>query len=127
MKQTPPNDPLDQEIDSLLANQPLAASEPFTAKVMDAIHAETRQAPPKRTAPILRFTLPLAAAVLLSVLLWNAYTLKSPLDSTTLTAAETEEIFLLEASLRHLSDAQDNSPFKTDGMLAILETAAFSL
>jgi hypothetical protein len=123
MKTSNHSDPLDQKIDALLASRPLKASEDFTARVLAAAEADsTTESHPKQAATkhaprklgtLLKFTLPLAAAVALTFSLLQlktgAPTTAEPttlssatLSSATLSSADAQEIFLLKESLSGL-------------------------
>ena len=69
MKTTDPRDPLDQQIDSLLASRPVKPSDDFTSRILAAAEAErapqaeTADAAPEQNEPrgtLLRFALPIA-------------------------------------------------------------------
>lgn len=71
MKTTDPRDPLDQKIDQLLASQPVKAPTNFSTRILAEIEDES--APQSKESciltPILRFALPLAAAVALAFII----------------------------------------------------------
>jgi len=69
MKTTDPRDPLDQKIDALLASQPTKAPADFSARVLAEVNAEAEsQNKRTRTLPrLIRFALPLAAAIALAL------------------------------------------------------------
>ena len=117
MKTNHNSDPLDQQIDTLLASRPVKPSDDFAARVLAAA-AETALAEDssgKRKRPLgmlIKFALPFAAiAVTISLLPVNTDSV-APTGSTesdTLSTAEVQEIFLLEeslASLAHVSAAE---------------------
>ena len=114
-------DPLDQQIDTLLASCPVKPSDDFAARVLAAA-AETALAEDssgKRKRPLtllIKFALPLAAAIAVTISLLPVNTDSvAPTGSTeraTLSTAEVQEIFLLEeslASLAHVSAAEVGS------------------
>ena len=120
MKTDQNNDPLDQQIDTLLASRPVKPSDDFAARVLAA--AETALAEDssgKRKRPLgmlIKFALPFAAAiaVMISVLPINtdSFAPTGSTESDTLSTAEVQEIFLLEeslASLAHVSAAEVGS------------------
>ena len=68
MKTTDPRDPLDQQIDRLLKTRPLEPSKDFTSRVLQACEADepkprTESAECREPGKLLRFALPLAAAI----------------------------------------------------------------
>ena len=69
MKTTDPLDPLDRKIDALLSEQPLRASGDFAARTLAAAEAAQKSARRHRSARLLRFALPAAAAVALALFL----------------------------------------------------------
>lgn len=120
MKTNHNSDPLDQQIDTLLASRPVKPSDDFAARVLAA--AETALAEDssgKRKRPLgmlIKFALPFAAAIAVTISLLPVNTDSvAPTGSTesdTLSTAEVQEIFLLEeslASLAHVSAAEVGS------------------
>ena len=118
MKTNHNSDPLDQQIDTLLASRPVKPSDDFAARVLAAA-AETALAEDssgKRKRPLgmlIKFALPFAAAIAVTISLLPVNTDSvAPTGSTesdTLSTAEVQEIFLLEeslASLAHVSAAE---------------------
>ena len=114
------SDPLDQQIDTLLASRPVKPSDDFAARVLAA--AETALADNssgkwrRPLALLIKFALPLAAAIAVAISLLPVNTDSvSPTASTesaTLSTAEMQEIFLLEeslASLAHVSATEVSS------------------
>lgn len=121
MKTNHNSDPLDQKIDTLLASRPLKPSDDFAARVLAAT-AETavsKDSSGKRKrslALMIKFALPLAAAIAVTISLLPVNTdfvaPTKPVESATLSTAEVQEIFLLEeslASLAHISAAEVGS------------------
>ena len=104
-------DPLDQQIDTLLASRPLKPSDDFAARVLAAAEtAASEDSSGKRKRPLallIKFALPLAAAVAVTISLLPVNTDSvAPTRSTesaTLSTAEVQEIFLLEESLSNLA------------------------
>ncbi len=112
-------DPLDQRIDALLSSRPLRPSDDFTARVLAA--AEKDAASRTRIRRIIPFALPLAAAIAIAFT-WvqvqnSAVITESP---TAITAADAEEIFLLEEGLAGLAGLADNE-FGSGELLSTLD------
>ena len=121
MKTNHNSDPLDQQIDTLLASCPVKPSDDFAARVLAAT-AETalvEDSSGKMKRPLallIKFALPFAAAIAVTISLLPINTDSvAPTGSTesdTLSTAEVQEIFLLEeslASLAHVSAAEVGS------------------
>lgn len=117
MKTNHNSDPLDQQIDTLLASRPVKPSDDFAARVLAAAEtalAENSSGKWRRPLGMLiKFALPLAAAIAVTISLLPVNTDSvAPTGSTesdTLSTAEVQEIFLLEeslASLAHVSAAE---------------------
>ena len=113
-------DPLDQQIDTLLASCPVKPSDDFAARVLAAAEtAVSEDSSGKRKRPLallIKFALPLAAAIAVTISLLPINTdSDAPIRSTesaTLSTAEVQEIFLLEESLdslAHVSAAEVGS------------------
>lgn len=120
MKTNHNSDPLDQQIDTLLASRPVKPSDDFAARVLAAAEtAVSEDSSGKRKRPLvllIKFALPLAAAIAVTISLLPINTdSDAPIRSTesaTLSTAEVQEIFLLEeslASLAHVSAAEVGS------------------
>lgn len=120
MKTNHNSDPLDQQIDTLLASRPVKPSDDFAARVLAAAEtAVSEDSSGKRKRPLgmlIKFALPLAAAIAVTISLLPVNTDSvAPTGSTesdTLSTAEVQEIFLLEeslASLAHVSAAEVGS------------------
>ena len=118
MKTNHNSDPLDQQIDTLLASRPVKPSDGFAARVLSAA-AETavsEDSSGKRKRPLallIKFALPLAAAIAVTISLLpintDSVAPSGSTESDTLSTAEVQEIFLLEeslASLAHVSAAE---------------------
>ena len=122
MKTNHNSDPLDQQIDTLLASRPVKPSDDFAARVLAA--AETALAEDssgKRKRPLgmlIKFALPFAAAIAVTISLLPVNTDSvAPTGSTesdTLSTAEVQEIFLLEESLASLTDISATEFGSTD-------------
>ena len=128
MKTNHNSDPLDQQIDTLLASRPVKPSDDFAARVLAA--AETALAEDssyKTKSPfglLVKFALPLAAAIAVTVSLLPVNTDSiAPTGSTesaTLSTAEMQEIFLLEESLASLANVSATEVGSFD-LLSILD------
>ena len=119
MKTNHNNDPLDQQIDTLLASRPVKPSDDFAARVLAAA-AETavsEDSSGKRKRPLgmlIKLALPLAAAIAVMFNFLPALTVApaASAESAALSTAEVQEIFLLEeslASLAHVSATEVSS------------------
>jgi hypothetical protein len=131
MKTTDPRDPLDHKIDDLLARRPLQPGSDFTARVLAA--AAELPAPPaprrRRARTLLRFALPIAAAAAIAVTCklapfspGSATSIASP----PLSAADIQEIFLLEEGLAGLAQLPDEQLNHHD-LLNTLDALYFDL
>ena len=120
MKTNHNSDPLDQQIDTLLASRPVKPSDDFAARVLAAAEtAVSEDSSGKGKRPLgmlIKFALPFAAAIAVTISLLPINTdSDAPIRSTesaTLSTAEVQEIFLLEeslASLAHVSAAEVGS------------------
>ena len=120
MKTNHNSDPLDQQIDTLLATRPVKPSDDFAARVLAAAEtAVSEDSSGRRKRPLgmlIKFALPFAAAIAVTISLLPVNTDSvAPTGSTesdTLSTAEVQEIFLLEeslASLAHVSAAEVGS------------------
>lgn len=122
MKNNHNSDPLDQQIDTLLTSRPMKPSEDFAARVLAAAEtaiAEDSKSKAKRPLSMLiKFALPLAAAIAVTISLWPVHTVSvataESIESTTLSTAEVQEIFLLEKSLASLTDISATEFGSTD-------------
>ena len=120
MKTNHNSDTLDQQIDTLLASCPVKPSDDFAGRVLAAAEtAVSEDSSGKRKRPLallIKFALPLAAAIAVTISLLPINTdSDAPIRSTesaTLSTAEVQEIFLLEESLdslAHVSAAEVGS------------------
>ena len=121
MKTNHNSDPLDQQIDTLLASRPLKPSDDFAARVLaataeTAVSEDSLGKRKRSLALLIKFALPLAAAIAVTISLLPVNTdfvaPTKPVESATLSTAEVQEIFLLEeslASLAHISAAEVGS------------------
>lgn len=109
MKTTDSRDPLDRKIDDLLASRPLQPSPDFTARVLAAAETlPTPQIPQRRASTLLRFALPAAAAIAVIGLV-TQFIVRAPASApaAALSAADIQEIFLLEEGLSGLAQLSD--------------------
>ncbi|MBL6919963.1 MAG: hypothetical protein ISR41_05620 [Puniceicoccaceae bacterium] len=130
MKTNHNSDPLDQQIDALLASRPVKPNEDFTARVLAASEtAKAEDSTRKAKRPLgtlIKLALPLAAAiaVTISISLWPVHTdsvaTAASAESAALSTAEVQEIFLLEESLASLANI-DASGFGSADLLSILD------
>ena len=132
MKTNHNSDPLDQQIDTLLASRPVKPSDDFAARVLAAA-AETALAEDssgKRKRPLtllIKFALPLAAAIAVTISLslrpvnTDSVAPTGSTDSAQLSTAEVQEIFLLEESLASLAHVSATEVDNFD-LLSILDT-----
>lgn len=128
MKTNHSSDPLDQQIDTLLASRPIKPSDDFAARVLAATEtavAEDFSDKTKRQLGLLiKFALPLAVAIAVTISLLPVYTDSiAPTGSTesaTLSTAEMQEIFLLEESLASLANVSATEVGSFD-LLSILD------
>ena len=128
MKTNHNNDPLDQQIDTLLASRPVKPSDDFAARVLAAAEtAVSEDSSGKRKRPLgmlIKFALPFAAAIAVTISLLPVNTDSvAPTGSTesaTLSTAEVQEIFLLEESLSSLAHVSATEVGSFD-LLSILD------
>jgi hypothetical protein len=120
MKTNHNSDPLDQQINTLLASRPVKPSEDFADRVLAAAEttvAEDSTAKGKRPLGMLiKFALPLAAAIAVTINFLPALTVApaASAESAALSTAEVQEIFLLEESLASLADISATEFGSTD-------------
>jgi len=122
MKTNHNSDPLDQTIDALLASRPLAPSDDFATRVLAAAEADSDARNSKRSlGSLLKFALPLAAAVVITISLLQLNSGSTePAEAAVLSAAEAQEIFLLEESLSSLATV-GTTEFVTKDLLSTLD------
>ena len=128
MKTNLNRDPLDQQIDTLLASRPIKPSNDFAARVLAATEtavAEDFSDETKRQLGLLvKFALPLAAAIAVTISLLPVNTDSiaptGSSESPTLSTAEMQEIFLLEESLASLASVSATEVGSFD-LLSILD------
>ena len=110
MKTNHNSDPLDQQIDSLLASRPIKPSDDFAARVLAATETEVAEDSTCKTKSslglLVKFALPLAAAiaVTISLSLRPSVAPTGSTESATISIDEVQEIFLLEESLARLAN-----------------------
>ena len=129
MKTNHNSDPLDQQIDTLLASRPVKPSDDFAARVLAAAEtavSEDSSGKSKRPlALLIKFALPLAAAIAVTISLLPVNTDSvaptGSTDSAQLSTAEVQEIFLLEESLASLAHVSATEVDNFD-LLSILDT-----
>jgi hypothetical protein len=132
MKTTDPRDPLDRQIDALLASQPLKPSGDFLARTLESIDAVPEPQKASPFAKIIPFALP--AAALIAIALVMVSQLRSPApeipaqlsqnpapgevsspeppsseDASGITRAEIDELFLLQEGLSGLAELETES------------------
>ena len=127
MKTNLNRDPLDQQIDKLLASRPIKPSNDFAARVLAATEtavAEDFSDKNRQLGLLIKFALPLAAAIAMTISLLPVHTDSiAPIGSTesaTLSTAEMQEIFLLEESLASLASVSATEVGSFD-LLSILD------
>jgi hypothetical protein len=127
MKTTDSRDPLDCTIDDLLASRPLQPSDDFAARVLaaaDQLPAEKRTS---LIGPLLRFALPIAALIAVAFTLAQLMPTKpTAVAAPALSAAEAQEIFLLEEGLTGLSQLQ-HEQFSSTNLLNTLDALTFDI
>lgn len=122
MKTNDNSDPLDQQIDTLLASRPIKPSDDFTARVLAAAETAASEDPARKAsrslATLIKFALPLAATIAVTISLWPVNTDSvappAPTENATLSTAEVQEIFLLEESLASLANISATEFGSTD-------------
>ena len=128
MKTTDSRDSLDRTIDDLLASCPVQPSDNFAARVLaaaDELPAEKCCSSP--AGQLLRFALPIAALIAVAFTLVR-FTLTKPtaVADLTLSAADAQEIFLLEEGLVGLTQLNDDS-LSAAHLLSTLDALTFEI
>tara|TARA_B110000977_G_scaffold192066_1_gene265066 strand:+ start:781 stop:1176 length:396 start_codon:yes stop_codon:yes gene_type:complete len=129
MKTTDSRDPLDRTIDDLLASRPLQPSDDFAARVLAAadelpVEEKTRTSP---IGQLLRFALPIAALIAVAFTLAQLMPTKpTAVAAPALSAADAQEIFLLEEGLTGLSQLQ-HEQFSSTNLLNTLDALTFDI
>lgn len=127
MKTTDPRDPLDRKIDALLASRPIKPGPDFAARVLAAADALPARKQPAPMGRLLRFALPIAAAVALALTLTQtAPNTATTATEPTLTASDMQEIFLLEEGLPSLAKLE-NGDLGSDKLLNTLDALYFDI
>lgn len=135
MKTTDPRDTLDRKIDECLASLPAKAPTNFTAHTLAGLDKQTEDQRPRPLAPLIRFALPLAAAVALAFVIFSQSRqdeLDQVLQATRLTKAdaaispeltdyEIHEILLLQEGLVGFAQIESEELNSSD-LLDTLET-----
>jgi len=135
MKTTDPRDPLDQTIDELLTSQPVKAPEDFAARTLDKVDAQPQRKKSGSLAPLIRFALPLAAALALAFIVFDQFSPVSPEAPTganglsasntdpdeDLSSYEVQELLLLQEGLSGFAQTESDK-FNSDELLHTLET-----
>lgn len=120
MKTNHNSDPLDQQIDTLLASRPVKPSEDFADRVLaaaeTAIAEDSARKAKRPIGTLIKFALPLAAAIAVMFNFLPALTVApaASAESAVLSTAEVQEIFLLEESLARLLDISATEFGSTD-------------
>ena len=126
MKTNHNSDPLDQQIDTLLASRPVKPSEDFADRVLaaaeTAIAEDSARKAKRPIGALIKLALPLAAAIAVMFNFLPALTVApaASAESAALSTAEVQEIFLLEESLASLANI-DASGFGSADLLSILD------
>ncbi len=115
-------DPLDTQINSLLASRPLRPSDDFIARVLEAAEADAVLRRKRSLGRRLAFALPLAAAFALTFSLLQLDIGQGIPNgsSTALTQAEAQELFLLQEGLANLATV-GTTDFGSKEMLRTLD------
>ena len=120
MKTNHNSDPLDQQIDTLLASRPVKPSEDFADRVLaaaeTAIAEDSARKAKRPIGTLIKFALPLAAAIAVMFNFLPALTVApaASAESAVISTAEVQEIFLLEESLASLADISATEFGSTD-------------
>lgn len=110
MKTNHSSEPLDQQIDTLLASRPVKPSDGFAARVLTAAETSVAEDSSGKTKGplglLIKVALPLAAAiaVTISLSLRPSVAPTGSTESATISIDEVQEIFLLEESLARLAN-----------------------
>jgi hypothetical protein len=126
MKTNHNSDPLDQQIDTLLASRPVKPSEDFADRVLaaaeNAIAEDSARKAKRPIGTLIKLALPLAAAIAVMFNFLPALTVApaASAESAALSTAEVQEIFLLEESLASLANI-DATEFASTDLLSILD------
>ena len=132
MKTKDPRDPLDQKIDALLASQPVRASADFSERLLERVDQLPRRKGASPVAALLRFALPLAAAVALLFAIFSQLSPESvepgssqlsqhEPDSAALNDYEIQELLMLQEGLSSFAQI-DADGFDSSDLLDTLDT-----
>jgi hypothetical protein len=128
MKTNHNSDPIDKQIDTLLASHPVKPSNDFSARVLDAAEtaiAEDSAGQDNRAlGTLIKFVLPLAAAIAVTISLLpvnnDPVAPTGSTESATISIDEVQEIFLLEDCLASLANVSATEVGSVD-LLSILD------
>ncbi|MBT4757145.1 MAG: hypothetical protein HOO08_01990 [Opitutae bacterium] len=127
MKTTNSRDSLDSKIDDLLASYTLQPSDDFVARVLaaaDELPAKKHTSP---VGPLLRFALPIAALIVFAFTLAQFMLTKPSIAAAPApSAADMQEIFLLEEGLTGLSQLKYEQ-FSSTNLLNTLDALTFDI
>jgi hypothetical protein len=127
MKTTDSRDPLDRKIDALLASRPLQPGADFSARVLAAVDTPPAQAKPGPIAKLLHFALPLAAVAAFAFTFAHLLRTQSGTSQApSLTAADMQEIFLLQEGLSAFTQLQYDN-LNGDDLLSTLDALDFDI
>jgi hypothetical protein len=122
-------DPLDQKIDERLKSLPIQTSDNFAARTLAELDAETKGKKPGKLAPLIRFALPMAAALALAFIAYAQFGRDGAEKPTAATGShedlnqyEIQEIFLLQEGLSRFAQIDAGELSQTDELLDTLET-----
>ncbi len=147
MKTTDPRDQLDQQIDALLKSRPLQPSDDFASRVLNACQpvSETSKKSANKRPIVIRFALPIAAAIaiaLLSITMLKQENTQAPHTSTQLASNETiiekiaapsieeieaQEIFLIEEGLADIALADEATELGSGKLLATFDALLYEI
>lgn len=137
MKTTDPRDPLDQRIDQLLASQAVKPPSNFAARTLAELEREPPVKKSGRLAPLIRFALPLAAAVVLAFVVFHQFNInhsEAPARDNALAAMdpdlngqdlsdyEVQELLMLQDGLSGFAQIESETLDSSDELLETLET-----
>ncbi|PXA04804.1 hypothetical protein DDZ13_06460 [Coraliomargarita sinensis] len=126
-------DPLDRKIDDLLASRPAKAPDDFADRTLAKLDARAELKKSGGLASLIRFALPMAAAVALAFILYKQFTpdgteapaqvADSPISSDEdLNSYEIQEILLLQEGLAGFARIEAEELSRGDDLLITLET-----
>lgn len=126
-------DPLDKKIDKLLASQPVKARPDLTARTLAKAETQTQCPKPGGLAPLIRFALPLAAAIALAFIIVAQFgsnkraaptriSENSAKSNAALNSYEIEELLLLQEGLTGFAQIEVVEFSRADDLLDTLQT-----